>query len=238
MDNPFIGMTANEVRDRFLGLNNAQELASFLSITSKQLGYFSSEGIKEKHYVSFKLRKKRGGFRTIEAPSDALKTIQRKLAFTISEIYHPLSCVSGFVSKRGLRYGASKHEHRKKLVNFDLENFFPSIPQNKVFGVFAQYFNLPIAVSDVLAKLVCLHHCLTQGSPTSPCLSNIILHKLDSQMLRIAKRTGTTYTRYVDDITFSSRGNMPKVIWHHDDISNELKQIINAAGFRVNSEKT
>lgn len=63
---------------------------------------------------------------------------------------------------------------------------------------------------------------LPQGSPTSPTITNILCQKLDRRLMGLAKRFGATYTRYADDITFSS----PHNICNLDDFNNELKRII------------
>ena len=56
----------------------------------------------------------------------------------------------------------------------------------------------------MLAQIACYNNSLPQGSPCSPAFSNLIGHILDIQLLRIAKEEGCTYTRYADDLTFST----------------------------------
>ena len=47
---------------------------------------------------------------------------------------------------------------------------------------------------------------LPQGAPTSPSLSNIIACRLDKRLFGYAKKNNLKYSRYVDDITFSGKG--------------------------------
>jgi hypothetical protein len=63
---------------------------------------------------------------------------------------------------------------------------------------------------------------LPQGSPTSPTLTNILCRKLDRRLTGLANRFGATYTRYADDITFSS----PHNIYTDEAFNKELKRII------------
>jgi RNA-directed DNA polymerase len=63
---------------------------------------------------------------------------------------------------------------------------------------------------------------LPQGSPTSPTITNILCKKLDRRLNGLANRFGATYTRYADDITFSS----PHNIYNDEAFNKELKRII------------
>lgn len=71
------------------------------------------------------------------------------------------------------------------------------------------------------------------GSPLSPIISNIICNSLDRQLCHFAKLNELIFTRYADDITFSSRNN-----WIDEDILKEINKIINNNGFEINAEKT
>ena len=88
-------------------------------------------------------------------------------------------------------------------------------------------------VADLLAMLCCLNNVLPQGAPTSPYLSNLFMLDFDVHIARYCKEHAIYYTRYADDLTFSSDSNI-------DDY--ELKSIVtkelNAIGLQLNSEKT
>ena len=47
-------------------------------------------------------------------------------------------------------------------------------------------------------------HALPQGSPCSPILSNMVCINLDRRLSGLARRFRVDYTRYADDMTFSS----------------------------------
>ncbi|NMT18878.1 hypothetical protein HKA99_31525, partial [Vibrio parahaemolyticus] len=48
---------------------------------------------------------------------------------------------------------------------------------------------------------------LPQGGATSPIISNLVMRELDSEFSKIARKYRLVYTRYSDDITFSTRAN-------------------------------
>jgi retron-type reverse transcriptase len=76
---------------------------------------------------------------------------------------------------------------------------------------------------------------LPQGAPTSPILTNIVCQRLDFLLTGVAKRFGLTYSRYADDITFSSMHN---VYQKDSDFINELHRIIAEQGFHIKESKT
>jgi RNA-directed DNA polymerase len=45
---------------------------------------------------------------------------------------------------------------------------------------------------------------LPQGAPTSPMLANLVVHSLDDEIQALAEASGLTYTRYADDMAFST----------------------------------
>lgn len=76
---------------------------------------------------------------------------------------------------------------------------------------------------------------LPQGAPTSPVLSNIICQRLDYLLSAVAKRFGLKYSRYADDITFSSMHN---VYQSNSEFLKELQRIITEQGFHIKETKT
>ena len=45
---------------------------------------------------------------------------------------------------------------------------------------------------------------LTVGAPTSPSLANALCYHLDAALDSLSKRLATNYTRYADDLFFST----------------------------------
>ncbi len=76
---------------------------------------------------------------------------------------------------------------------------------------------------------------LPQGAPTSPVLTNVVCQKLDFLLTAVAKRFGLKYSRYADDITFSSMHN----VYNKDsEFNKELNRIITQQGFHIKESKT
>ena len=114
--------------------------------------------------------------------------------------------------KRSILTNATLHKRRRYVLNLDLEDFFPSITFGRIRGFFIKdkHFALQEKVATVIAQIACFNNELPQGSPCSPVLSNLIGHLLDTRLARFARLYKCTYSRYADDITFStSRKDFP-----------------------------
>ena len=108
-------------------------------------------------------------------------------------------------------------------------------------------FKLHPKVATVIAQIACFENQLPQGSPSSPVISNLIARPLDMALLKIAKDNNCSYTRYVDDITFSTNlKRFPRFIanrplsWLGSSkwlASSRIHKIIEHHGFRVNKSK-
>lgn len=220
-------------------------LAFSLGIPIKQLTGLLY-GVKiENCYSSFVIKKKNGDDRTINAPNKSLKFVQRKLArlfverqkqfFLEKNIKNNIS--HAFLKGKGIKTNAVPHRNKKYVLNLDLENFFGMINFGRVQGFFKKntYFKLP-EIATIIAQLTCYKGSLPQGAPTSPIISNLICQILDQRILALCKKFRLTYTRYADDLTFSTNDNNFKK--KYKEFLEELESIINHSGFKVNSKKT
>ena len=99
------------------------------------------------------------------------------------------------------------HVGSKYVLNIDLQDFFDSFNFGRVRGFFIKNrnFQLNPDVATVIAQIACYDNKLPQGSPCSPVITNLISHSLDIRLASLAKKYKCTYTRYADDITFSTR---------------------------------
>jgi retron-type reverse transcriptase len=203
-------------------------------VALKDLTYYANPQFCKKRYRSFTIKKKSGADRTIHAPVSELKYILRSLNFIFQCIGQPHSAATGFVLNKSIVENAGKHTGRNYVFNLDLKDFFHTFDRNRVkMGLMAEPFNLngerePLAF---LIASLCTHPfeiegeqriVLPQGSPTSPTLTNILCVKLDHRLSGLARRFGAIYTRYADDITFSS----PHNIYGNEEFTNELHRII------------
>src|SRR5215204_5335078 len=198
-----------EIYDVFLSLENRRDLARLLNYRYSALVYQIYKIPENQKYEIFEIKKKTGGTRTIASPSPALKHVQRRLAYILQHVYKPKPVVYGFVEGKSIVDNAQRHKKKKWVLNVDLDNFFPSINFGRVRGLFLKKpYNLPEDVATLLAKICCFGNNISQGAPTSPVISNMICAKMDSELQDLAWTCRCYYTRYADDITFST--TMPK----------------------------
>lgn len=307
----------------------------------KQLTWYANPKLCRKRYTEFKIKKKSGADRTIHAPAEGLKAMQKTLSFIIQCVFEPHEAAMGFVRGKSIVDNARIHQGSKYVYNIDLKDFFPSIDQARVWKCLQlKPFNLtqessyrpkfikwedfkreklktdePVQIfkgkgrlfirtpfgiihlsakfdknkpkyvlvgdkglatkdgksldgtlwlvnhipssggpglANIIASLCCTEmsverknekgdwvlvkrNVLPQGAPTSPVITNIVCQRLDYLLSGVAKRFGLKYSRYADDITFSSNHN---VYQPQGDFVKELHRIITDQGFHVNESKT
>ena len=242
-----INLTKNpeQLKENFYKLSSAENIADLLEIRYKDLIYYLYRLPDIKKYYSFEIQKKNGKTRIISAPTTSLKILQQKLNYILSIIFTPIFSSHVFAKGRSIKTNAFAHVKRKYVLNIDLKDFFPSINFGRVRGMFMAYpYYLPPPVATVLSQICCYNRELPQGAPTSPIISNMICAKLDNRLLSLAKQNKCFFTRYADDITFStSKKRFPKTIAYTDEttnqihVGNDLNNIIENNGFFINNEK-
>ncbi len=200
---------------------------------------------RHKMYRDFNIAKGNGKFRLISAPNERLKYFQRKIADSLVSIYRIRHPVHGFVNGKSVKTNAASHLKGKFLLNIDLKDFFPTITENRVDGLF-QSLGINSRVAQILARICCNNGCLPQGAPSSPIISNMICFRLDKDLLSLAKAARCIYTRYADDISFSSYRPLtgmfesalpPTGKTSPDLLSPDLIRAIENNGFHIHPEK-
>jgi RNA-directed DNA polymerase len=168
-----------------------------------------------------------------------------KVKMQSAQVKQQPSLSHGFVRNRSIITNAMMHLGKKSVLNIDLENFFGSFNFGRVRGFFIKNnnFQLDPAIATVIAQIACYNNTLPQGSPCSPVITNLITHALDIRLTSLAKKHSCTYTRYADDITFSTRkADFPTEIMRQIDgeylSGKKLKNEIERAGFSINDKKT
>ncbi len=182
------------------------------------------------HYRAFKIPKRRGGMRRIDAPYPALLECQRWINSNILAKVQISSSAHGFTTGKTILTNAWIHCSKRQLLKMDLKDFFPSIGVPRVIRVF-QNLGYPNNVAVYLARLCCLNDSLPQGAATSPALSNIIAGQLDARLAGLAQKEDLRYSRYADDLVFSGHRI-------HTWFVASVSRIVEEEGFTVNSEKT
>ena len=307
----------------------------------KQLTWYANPAICGKRYTQFKIKKKSGADRIINAPVNGLKSIQKTLSFVLQCVFEPHKAAMGFVQGKSIVDNAKIHEGSNYVFNIDLKDFFPSIDQARVWKCLQlspfnltkeatpepqfmnwndfqnEYLSTEIPVqflkvkgrffantsvgtiyvsknfdkdkdmfilqgslssktvegdslegslwlvnqipqfnrlnlANLIASLCCTEldverknengdwilvkkNVLPQGAPTSPVITNIVCQRLDHLLTGVAKRFGLKYSRYADDISFSSQHN---VYQKESLFSKELNRIITEQNFIIKESKT
>lgn len=233
------------------------DLALLLGIKPAGLSYVLYKIDDDDKYTEIEIPKRSGGKRTIHVPIDQLKIVQRRLAAHLALCLQEIEssrgvageCVLSHGFKKGLSIvsNAKRHRNRRYVFNLDLSDYFPSINFGRVRGYFHQNrdFQLPIKVATILAQIACRKGSLPQGSPCSPIISNLIGNILDVHLAHLGARNGCTYTRYADDLSFSTNlKDFPGAIAVQAETPSgwlpgpELTSRIRRAGFAINPAKT
>ena len=234
--------TAKDLADSLNKIKQNEFCSIRYSISEKMLRHFSSDSIAPKRFRTFHIRKKSGGLREIKAPCRQLDVILTCVNILLKSIYEPSDVAMGFTCGRSVLNNAQIHVGHNYVFNIDIKDFFSSIPQAKVWKrLQLAPFNFSQEIANILAGLCCSYdekvkaNVLPQGSPASPLLTNAICDKLDRRMKGVAKRFGLHYSRYADDMTFSSMHNVYQV---DCEFRVEIQRIISEQGFRMNESKT
>lgn len=218
-------------------------------------------------YTEFTIKKKSGKDRVIHAPIKGLKEFQRVLNFIFQCIYNPHPAAKGFVIGKSITDNALLHINQNYVYNIDLKDFFPSIDKSRIWGrLLIEPFLLNSTkerkkIANMIAVLCCHTmkverledglwlkknlSVLPQGALTSPILTNAICEKLDIRLSGVAKRFGLNYSRYADDITFSSKHNthvsengvIENIYSSNSSFNIEIKRIIEDQKFHIKESK-
>lgn len=220
-----------------LTIETPMELCKFFKTPIFQLEGLINNPI----YHHYTIKKKKGGERQIFAPEKQLKKIQKHLNYFLQAYYLMIKPneVHGFVvnphylgTHCNILENAKVHTGKKYVLNIDLKDFFPSISTMQVKQVFtSSYFGFNEQIATALTLLTTYESKLPIGSPASPVISNFICLQLDSDLKKFADTNGLTYTRYADDLTFSSDTKIS-----NDNIL-DIINLIKKNNFEINEKK-
>jgi len=196
--------------------------------------------IRTKKYTKKEIIKKNGGTRELNIPPRSAKILQKKLSEELYQYYIPPKPVHGFIksknnNSKSIITNAEKHIKKNIVINIDIDSFFDSINFGRARGLFiSRPFNIEKNLATKIAQLIVYDNKLPQGAPTSPIISNIICLKMDHNLIKFAKKYSLTYTRYADDMSFSTN----KKNINTNKILKEIEKIIKENGFKINRSKT
>ena len=250
-------MTLSEIASKARDMKTSKDLLELINeirltsgydglkkIEPKQLALYCNPSSRVTRYRKFSIPKKSGGRREIASPMPKLRAILWPVKEILDSLYEPAPCVMGFIACRSVVDNAKLHLGQNYVLNLDLKDFFPSIHQARVWKrLQLPPFNFTQEVANVVAGLCAIKieedgekkYVLPQGAPTSPILTNIICEKLDRRLSAIAAKHNLRYSRYADDMTFSS---MHGVLSLDGEVFADIVKTIEGQGFTVNPLKT
>ena len=220
-----------------LCIENAHELCLLLNENFSNVEAF----INYPNYKHYTIPKKKGGQRSISAPDKILKKIQKRLNYYLQGYYLSIKpeSVHGFVihphylkGNCNIADNASMHVGQSHLLNIDLKDFFSSISAARVKACFtSELFNYSESLANALTLLVTVNGALPTGSPTSPVISNLVCLDLDHDLAALAAKYNLNYSRYADDLSFSSTGKID------EHLMVEIMALIQQHRFEINPKK-
>ncbi|MPM20320.1 hypothetical protein SDC9_66749 [bioreactor metagenome] len=215
-------------------MESIEDFAYQTSLSEKLLYFLSTEATTDK-YETFFIKKKSGSLREINAPIYSLKIIQR---WILENILYRMkvsdNCYGFEKTKKGSPTVANVKQHNNNTYIFkmDVKDFFPSVKRERIFYLFKAvgYNNY---ISNVLSNFCTYNEHLPQGAVTSPRLANLVCYKLDNRIEKYCTKREIVYTRYADDLTFSS--NNRNIL---RNIHGMISKILMDEGFTPNEDKT
>jgi RNA-directed DNA polymerase len=197
--------------------------------------------INNPEYLTFEVDKKKGGQRQINAPGQELKQLQKRFNYYLQGYYLCIKPpeVHGFVinpsyyqPKCNIVANALPHVGKTHILSIDLKDFFQNITISQVYKMFSSsLFNYNDSMAKALTFLTTFNGKLPTGAPTSPVIANFVCWQLDHQLAAFAHSQNLAYSRYADDLTFSS-----SEIISNDKLL-DIINIIQRNGFTINPKK-
>ncbi|MBR2044407.1 MAG: retron St85 family RNA-directed DNA polymerase [Clostridia bacterium] len=206
------------------------QLSGFLSVDFKDTVRFLKKGC-DNDYRTLTIKKRNGNDRILNVPSPTLKRCQRIIYNEILKNLPVSKYAKAYKKGVHLQDNASPHVGKKYILKIDITDFFGSITFREVYSAAFNTRYFPRHVGYVLTVLCCKDEALPQGAPTSPALSNLVMKGFDENIGKWCEARGISYTRYCDDMTFSS----DEPLYH---VYKKVTSLLEEADFSVNQSKT
>jgi hypothetical protein len=203
------------------------------NIINHDFNIISNENNKKENSINILKykKKKRNGIeeRTIYSIlNNVFKDLLKILNTKISEDSSLSDSVHGFRKGRSIKTNANCHLTRKNLTTIDIRNFFTTVTPNMVKKELTKLYPENKMIDEIVS-IVTIDDHLPQGYNTSPTIANLILKDMDRELNSLCINNDVIYTRYADDLYFSSNSTLPKI--------NQIEKIIQKHQFEINKDK-
>lgn len=223
---------SHEIPFKFDGYSSVESLAKAFRSDPNIFFQFSKTDLLQHRIPKKNLSK---GYRVVwEVQSEKLQEILEifhveYLKFARAKIAgFPHPCSHGFHDKKSIISNAKPHAGKYYLLKADIKNFFNSITRNQIKDCFLK-MGIIEEIAEVLSNILTVDEALPQGFCTSPMVSNLIFFNLDEHFFKLSQKYNCQYTRYADDITFSSNNMLPT--------REEIANILQLGGFELEPNK-
>ncbi|AGQ93944.1 hypothetical protein M634_19100 [Vibrio parahaemolyticus O1:Kuk str. FDA_R31] len=213
---------------------NLSSLALALGLSLKELHELASTS-DDYYFLTRKIEKPDGSLRLTYDAQPILKAIHGKISEVFLKRVDYPRFLQGSIKKRDYISDAKQHVSSKMLISEDITNFFPSISKKVVHEVWVGVFGFSNEVADLLAELVTYQGYVVQGSKTSSYICNLVLWKREAELVSKLEAKGFTYTRYVDDVTVSTKRIVSKA--EKSEIINSIYSLFRSVGAKPNRKK-
>ncbi|WP_409174407.1 reverse transcriptase family protein [Brevibacillus fortis] len=182
---------------------------------------------------------KKSGSRKLHCLNDdsLLRQLQDKLRINFLNHIPLPDYVYGFVKGSSYKDYLIPHLNNQFYLRIDIQDFFDSISKELVISVFDNYFKISEDDKQQILKLfyeiISLNNKIPQGAITSPSVSNIVFRQLDLRINQYCKKFNIVYTRYADDLLFSSNNKY----LHNPFFIKKIARILYSKGFKLNNKK-
>ena len=185
----------------------------------------------EEHYKIYQIPKRNGKYRTIYEPKPLLKHIQKQILTNILNNKQISKYATAYHQGLSLRDNALPHVHKKLILKLDIKDFFENI---FFYAIYNNCFSLayfPEPVGILLTNLCVYEEHLTQGSPTSAYISNLVMKEFDEEIGAWCCKKDISYTRYSDDMTFSG------IEFNPSEVIIKVRKNLKQMGLELNTNK-
>lgn len=193
----------------------------------------------QQHYETFTIPKHSGGWRTINAPKEELKELQRDIKDYLENAgVNPHTAAYAYVKHRSAKDAITQHQRTEHTcyLKLDFSDFFGSCNKETITRSLIQipfFACMPIQTLNDLLHVAMLNGGLPQGTPLSPWLTNQIMLPYDFEIAKACNKRAITYTRYADDMLFSADNKTAL----HAAIK-IVKDAIANTNLKINNDKT
>jgi RNA-directed DNA polymerase len=212
----------------FILKSNAQEVKEVIS--SKKDYYCTFQKIKKDKRDKVVFENGIPKSREINATKDKLQVFQKIISKKIlSKIVLPPNIKGGVKGSDNIS-NAKAHLGKHYKFKTDIKKYFPSISHTRVYKMLIEN-GFSSAVASIITHITTYKYQLPQGTPTSTNIANLVFIPIDKKIIKFCNIHKITYTRYVDDLTFSSHFDFRNKV-------NDLIKFIIEENFAISDKKT